>query len=72
MKPLQSNFPDAAVTVDLDVAFLGVNERDDPAALQTEQGSYVTAAQNMRFRTRRPDLYGPITSEPGPSYLMGR
>ncbi|MFO1171827.1 MAG: nitrilase-related carbon-nitrogen hydrolase [Hyphomicrobiaceae bacterium] len=24
------------------------------------------------FRTRRPDLYGPITSEPGPSYLMGR
>lgn len=24
------------------------------------------------FRTRRPDLYGPITSEPGPAYLMER
>ena len=55
MKPLQSNFPDAAITVDLDTSFIGVNEREDAGALQTEAGSWVCAAVNVRFRTRHPE-----------------
>lgn len=69
MKPLAPIDGDAPVTIDLDTAWLGVNERDDPAGLATAEGSYVRSAINTRFRTRRPETRPGYLTVAGMSYV---
>lgn len=69
MKALQPSDKDAPVTIELGMSWLGVNERDDPAALATDAGEFVRVAINARFRARRAE------SRPGyiaPLALNGR
>ena len=53
MRPLTARDGDAPVAIDLDTAWIGVNERDEAEALRTESGSYVASAINARFRGRK-------------------
>ncbi len=47
--------PDAPVLQELDHRFVGINERDDAGALESEDGGYAVAAVNVRFRTGEPE-----------------
>lgn len=57
MRDRQHNPPaDATVSVDLDIRWRGVNERDEPGTLDGgEQFAYVTAAVNCRFASGQPE-----------------
>ena len=51
-----------------------LDERTQSVAVATFDLDRIAEFRNYWgiFRTRRPDLYGPIVSEPGPAYPMGR